>query len=73
MLYINISICILIIAMSNSFHIIPGNIEDCKEIFRTLYSFIYLLGTYLKPHMPDIMALFGKGFLAKIVNQDKIG
>ncbi|GMP62012.1 hypothetical protein CsSME_00024277 [Camellia sinensis var. sinensis] len=28
-----------------------GNIEDCKEFFRTLYSFIYLLGTYLKPHV----------------------
>ncbi|CAL5340291.1 unnamed protein product [Camellia sinensis] len=24
-----------------------GNIEDCKEIFRTLYSFIYLLGVAL--------------------------
>lgn len=28
-----------------------GKIEDCKEFFRTLYSFIYLLGTYLKPHV----------------------
>ncbi|KAI8024009.1 hypothetical protein LOK49_LG03G02603 [Camellia lanceoleosa] len=28
-----------------------GNMEDCKEFFRTLYSFIYLLGTYLKPHV----------------------
>ncbi|XP_004510112.1 3-hydroxyisobutyryl-CoA hydrolase-like protein 1, mitochondrial [Cicer arietinum] len=28
-----------------------GNIEACKEFFRTIYSFIYLLGTYLKPHV----------------------
>lgn len=28
-----------------------GNVEDCKEFFRTIYSFIYLLGTYLKPHV----------------------
>ncbi|KAK3027712.1 hypothetical protein RJ639_042219 [Escallonia herrerae] len=27
-----------------------GKLEGCKEFFRTLYSFIYLLGTYLKPH-----------------------
>ncbi|KAF5732902.1 exostosin family protein [Tripterygium wilfordii] len=28
-----------------------GRVEDCKEFFRTLYTFIYLLGTYLKPHV----------------------
>ncbi|GMH22378.1 hypothetical protein Nepgr_024221 [Nepenthes gracilis] len=28
-----------------------GSIEDCKEFFRELYPFIYLLGTYLKPHV----------------------
>ncbi|CAL5195231.1 unnamed protein product [Lathyrus oleraceus] len=28
-----------------------GNMEACKEFFRTIYSFIYLLGTYLKPHV----------------------
>ncbi|XP_042512513.1 3-hydroxyisobutyryl-CoA hydrolase-like protein 1, mitochondrial isoform X1 [Macadamia integrifolia] len=28
-----------------------GKMEDCKEFFRTLYSFIYLLGTYMKPHV----------------------
>ncbi|XP_057548306.1 3-hydroxyisobutyryl-CoA hydrolase-like protein 1, mitochondrial isoform X2 [Amaranthus tricolor] len=28
-----------------------GKIEDCKELFRTLYTFIYMLGTYLKPHV----------------------
>eukprot|EP00257_Ricinus_communis_P024333 XP_015584514.1 3-hydroxyisobutyryl-CoA hydrolase-like protein 1, mitochondrial isoform X2 [Ricinus communis] len=28
-----------------------GKLEDCKEFFRTLYTFIYILGTYLKPHV----------------------
>ncbi|KAL6004934.1 hypothetical protein ACLOJK_005492 [Asimina triloba] len=28
-----------------------GKVEDCKEFFRTLYKFIYVLGTYLKPHV----------------------
>ncbi|KAK9749191.1 hypothetical protein RND81_02G108300 [Saponaria officinalis] len=28
-----------------------GKIEDSKDFFRTLYTFIYLLGTYLKPHV----------------------
>ncbi|KAF5729839.1 ATP-dependent caseinolytic protease/crotonase family protein isoform 1 [Tripterygium wilfordii] len=28
-----------------------GRIEECKECFRTFYSFMYLLGTYLKPHV----------------------
>ncbi|GFP80918.1 3-hydroxyisobutyryl-coa hydrolase-like protein 1 mitochondrial [Phtheirospermum japonicum] len=28
-----------------------GNLEECKEFFQTVYSFIYFLGTYLKPHV----------------------
>ncbi|KAL9264529.1 3-hydroxyisobutyryl-CoA hydrolase-like protein [Drosera capensis] len=28
-----------------------GNIEGCKEFFRLLYPFMYLLGTYLKPNV----------------------
>ncbi|TKY68968.1 3-hydroxyisobutyryl-CoA hydrolase protein 1 [Spatholobus suberectus] len=28
-----------------------GNMEACKEFFRTAYSFMYLIGTYLKPHV----------------------
>ncbi|KAF7149983.1 hypothetical protein RHSIM_Rhsim02G0213100 [Rhododendron simsii] len=27
-----------------------GKVEECKTFFRTLYNFVYLLGTYLKPH-----------------------
>ncbi|XP_021683310.2 3-hydroxyisobutyryl-CoA hydrolase-like protein 1, mitochondrial isoform X3 [Hevea brasiliensis] len=34
------------------YHLInQGKLEDCKEFFRTVYSFIYELGTYLKPHV----------------------
>ncbi|KAG7037652.1 3-hydroxyisobutyryl-CoA hydrolase-like protein 2, mitochondrial [Cucurbita argyrosperma subsp. argyrosperma] len=28
-----------------------GNIEDCRKFFETLYKFVYLQGTYLKPHV----------------------
>ncbi|KAL3520297.1 hypothetical protein ACH5RR_018446 [Cinchona calisaya] len=28
-----------------------GKMEECKEFFWTLYNFIYMLGTYLKPHV----------------------
>ncbi|KAJ8573358.1 hypothetical protein K7X08_009869 [Anisodus acutangulus] len=28
-----------------------GKVEDCKEFCWTLYNFIYVLGTYLKPHV----------------------
>lgn len=28
-----------------------GKVEECKTFFRTLYNFIYLIGTYLKPHV----------------------
>lgn len=34
------------------YHLInKGNMENCKEFFRKLYGFIYILGTYLKPHV----------------------
>ncbi|XP_044481259.1 3-hydroxyisobutyryl-CoA hydrolase-like protein 1, mitochondrial [Mangifera indica] len=34
------------------YHLInQGKLEESKNFFRTLYSFIYLLGTYLKPHV----------------------
>ncbi|KAL3738921.1 hypothetical protein ACJRO7_020323 [Eucalyptus globulus] len=34
------------------YHLINrGKIEDCKDFFRTIYSFIYFVGTYLKPHV----------------------
>ncbi|PSS01075.1 3-hydroxyisobutyryl-CoA hydrolase-like protein [Actinidia chinensis var. chinensis] len=28
-----------------------GKVEECKMFFQTLYKFVYLLGTYLKPHV----------------------
>ncbi|KDO61408.1 hypothetical protein CISIN_1g0419862mg, partial [Citrus sinensis] len=28
-----------------------GRVEECKELFRTLYSFVYLVATYSKPHV----------------------
>ncbi|OMO52469.1 Crotonase superfamily [Corchorus olitorius] len=28
-----------------------GRVEECKEFFRTFYSFMHLLGTYSKPHV----------------------
>jgi len=28
--------------------------EACKEFFRTAYSFMYLIGTYLKPHVSTV-------------------
>ncbi|KAK4539095.1 hypothetical protein RGQ29_031975 [Quercus rubra] len=34
------------------YHMInAGKMEDCKEFFRMLYTYIYILGTYLKPHV----------------------
>ncbi|KAE9445447.1 hypothetical protein C3L33_22655, partial [Rhododendron williamsianum] len=34
------------------YHLInEGNIEACKDFCRTVYGFIYQLGTYLKPHV----------------------
>nr|POF00515.1 3-hydroxyisobutyryl-coa hydrolase-like protein 1, mitochondrial [Quercus suber] len=34
------------------YHMInAGKMEDCKEFFRTLYTYIYILGTYLKSHV----------------------
>ncbi|PWZ55950.1 3-hydroxyisobutyryl-CoA hydrolase-like protein 2, mitochondrial [Zea mays] len=31
--------------------ITEGKLEECKDFFKTLYMFIYFLGTYLKPHV----------------------
>ncbi|VVA11609.1 PREDICTED: 3-hydroxyisobutyryl-CoA hydrolase [Prunus dulcis] len=28
-----------------------GNVEECKNFFETLYKFVYIQGTYLKPHV----------------------
>ncbi|KAK4792540.1 hypothetical protein SAY86_022975 [Trapa natans] len=28
-----------------------GNIDECKKFFETLYNYVYLQGTYLKPHV----------------------
>ncbi|XVE97334.1 hypothetical protein REPUB_Repub03eG0010700 [Reevesia pubescens] len=28
-----------------------GKVEECKRFFKTLYKFVYLQGTYLKPHV----------------------
>ncbi|GMN56345.1 hypothetical protein TIFTF001_025453 [Ficus carica] len=34
------------------YHLVnEGKMEDCKDFFRKLYGFIYILGTYLKPHV----------------------
>ncbi|GAA0143568.1 hydrolase [Lithospermum erythrorhizon] len=39
-----------------------GNLEECKEFFWTLCRFIYLLGTYLKPHVALLDGItFGGG------------
>ncbi|WOG83986.1 hypothetical protein DCAR_0103165 [Daucus carota subsp. sativus] len=39
-----------------------GNVEDCKVFFQTLYKFVYLLGTYFKPHVAILNGLtFGAG------------
>ncbi|KAL9429943.1 hypothetical protein AB3S75_025349 [Citrus x aurantiifolia] len=34
-----------------------GKLEECKGFFRTLYSFIYLLGTHLKPNVAILNGL----------------
>lgn len=31
--------------------LLAGNTEEAKQFFKTLYSFVYLQGTYLKPHV----------------------
>ncbi|KAL5718387.1 3-hydroxyisobutyryl-CoA hydrolase [Ranunculus cassubicifolius] len=31
--------------------LIDGRVEDCKEFFKTIYSLIYLVGTYMKPNV----------------------
>ncbi|GAB2227724.1 hypothetical protein Droror1_Dr00009551 [Drosera rotundifolia] len=28
-----------------------GKVEECKSFFRALYNFVYLMGSYLKPHV----------------------
>ena len=28
-----------------------GKLEECKKFFQTLYKFVYLLGTYVKPNV----------------------
>ncbi|KAL6216038.1 hypothetical protein ACLB2K_009265 [Fragaria x ananassa] len=28
-----------------------GNVEECRKFFETLYKFVYIQGTYLKPHV----------------------
>ncbi|KAK2977839.1 hypothetical protein RJ640_012085 [Escallonia rubra] len=33
-----------------------GKVEECKTFYKTLYKFVYLLGTYLKPHCPSFLA-----------------
>lgn len=33
-----------------------GKVEDCKNFFRTLYKFIYILGTYMKPHVSIVLS-----------------
>lgn len=33
------------------FWLCAGKVEECRTFFWTLYKFIYLLGTYLKPHV----------------------
>ncbi|KAL8108806.1 hypothetical protein AgCh_025047 [Apium graveolens] len=39
-----------------------GNVEDSKVFFQTLYKFVYLLGTYFKPHVAILNGLtFGAG------------
>ena len=39
------------------FLFLVGKVEECKEFFRTLYKFIYALGTYLKPHVSWLFSL----------------
>ncbi|CAH9096757.1 unnamed protein product [Cuscuta europaea] len=34
------------------YHLIKqGNLEDSKELLKSLYTFMYIIGTYLKPHV----------------------
>ncbi|ONK55692.1 uncharacterized protein A4U43_C10F30 [Asparagus officinalis] len=34
------------------YHLInQGKLKECKDFFKEVYSFIYILGTYLKPHV----------------------
>lgn len=38
-----------VVTLSEFLH--KGEVEECRVFFETLYKFIYLLGTYLKPHV----------------------
>jgi hypothetical protein len=44
-------ILILLIQLLIFVSINAGKWEACREFFGTLYTFIYVLGTYLKPHV----------------------
>lgn len=35
-----------------------GRVEECKECFRTFYSLMYRLNTYLKPHVSLLFILY---------------
>lgn len=43
--------------LSNSSRMRVGNIHECNEFFWTLYNFIYVLGTFSKPHVRTMVAL----------------
>ena len=36
---------------STTFWCCAGKVEECKKFFETLYKFVYLLGTYVKPNV----------------------
>lgn len=45
-----------------------GKMDDCKEFFRTLYTFIYFLGTYLKPNVSVLfLFVFGEALVLNIL------
>ncbi|XP_073049226.1 small ribosomal subunit protein mS47-like isoform X2 [Primulina eburnea] len=35
-----------------------GKSEECKTYFENLYKFVYVLGTYLKPHVSSFLSAF---------------
>lgn len=38
-------------------HFSAGKVEECKKFFQTLYKFVYLLGTYLKPNVSSTLSV----------------
>lgn len=45
-----------------------GKMDDCKEFFRTVYTFIYFLGTYLKPNVSMLfLFIFGEASVVNIL------